>query len=720
MTRKTPTGAPWLAPLALPFLLPTAAAAQGTTYELPSVVVSATRSVEDIKSIPGSVTVIDREEIARQSKVTRSLSEILAREVPGLATSTHGNTNSTQTLRGRNILVLIDGVPQTTTRNVSRDLFTIDPAAVERVEVVRGATAIYGNGASGGVINIITRKAGGPAPVFDTEAGLTTSLTNPGLDALSGRIQQGVTGGLGKVDYTFRAAAEKTGGFFDAEGDRIPPDPSQGDLSDTRKLNLLGKIGVSLSDEQRLSLTFNHLDTQQDTDYLSDRSVVAFPRGGVKARATKGLVLADQPETVNTLASLDYEHGNVLGSRLHAQAYHRDYRTRFYPFDGRALPVWNSAAQTYLESETVGGRVALETPVNLVGKDDLTILWGVDYNREETAQPATVYDPAVFAASSGRIFRKLGDRTFVPPVTHTSVGLFAQGEWQATNDLVLRAGLRQEFIKAEHDDFTTLGQGNRIAAGSASYSDTLLNLGAVYYLTKDVDVFANWSQGFSLPDVGLVLRGAPRGFSLNSATLLPIKVDNYEVGTRATWGVLTGSVTAFYTESELGASSNGFTATVVRAPERTYGLELALDAAVSDQWTLGGTLTFTEGENDADLDGNYVPLNGTRIPPIKITGYAEYAPADGWRNRLQFLYSGVRDRAHNAGVGFAGQEIDDFLVVDLISSFEVGPGTLNLGIANLLNADYHPVHAQLLPDGGNTSHVRAPGTTFTVSYALKW
>jgi len=220
--------------------------------------------------------------------------------------------------------------------------------------------------------------------------------------------------------------------------------------------------------------------------------------------------------------------------------------------------------------------------------------------------------------------------------------------------------------------------------------------------------------------VGLVLRGAPRGFSLNSATLLPIKVDNYEVGTRATWGILTGSATVFYTESDLGASSNGFTATVVRAPERTYGLELALDAAVSDQWTLGGTLTFTEGENDADLDGNYVPLNGTRIPPIKVTGHVEYAPADGWRNRLQFLYSGVRDRAYNAGVGFAGQKIDDFLVVDLISSFEVGPGTLNLGIANLLNADYHPVHAQLLPDGGNTSHVKAPGTTFTVSYALKW
>jgi iron complex outermembrane recepter protein len=56
------------------------------------------------------------------------------------------------------VLVLIDGIPQSTPlRAVGRDIRTIDPSVVKRVEVIKGATAIYGNGADGGLINYITK-----------------------------------------------------------------------------------------------------------------------------------------------------------------------------------------------------------------------------------------------------------------------------------------------------------------------------------------------------------------------------------------------------------------------------------------------------------------------------------------------------------------------------------------------------------------------------------
>jgi iron complex outermembrane receptor protein len=62
-------------------------------------------------------------------------------------------------LRGRQVLVLIDGIPQSTPlRNGARDLRVIDPSAIERVEVIKGASAIYGNGADGGIINYITKR----------------------------------------------------------------------------------------------------------------------------------------------------------------------------------------------------------------------------------------------------------------------------------------------------------------------------------------------------------------------------------------------------------------------------------------------------------------------------------------------------------------------------------------------------------------------------------
>jgi iron complex outermembrane receptor protein len=56
-------------------------------------------------------------------------------------------------------LVLIDGIPQSTPlRNGGRDLRTIDASAIDHIEVINGATAMYGNGAAGGVINYITKK----------------------------------------------------------------------------------------------------------------------------------------------------------------------------------------------------------------------------------------------------------------------------------------------------------------------------------------------------------------------------------------------------------------------------------------------------------------------------------------------------------------------------------------------------------------------------------
>ncbi|HET8523453.1 MAG TPA: TonB-dependent receptor [Thermomicrobiales bacterium] len=689
---------------------------------LPSVVVSATRSVEEIKSIPGSVTVIEREEIAKQARTSRSLAEILGKTVPGLAAPSLGNTNASQTMRGRSILVLVDGIPQTTVRNVSRDLVSIDPSAIERVEVIRGATAVYGGGAAGGVINIITRKTGDGAPVWDTDIGFKSSLSHLRGDALGGWLRQGVSGKSGKVDYTVRLGAEGMGGMFDADGDRIPSDPSQNSLSDTNQFDILGKIGVDIDETQRLTLMIDHFNAQQDTNFLSDPSVNSLPRGSVKARAIDGLVLDDQPETVNTNINLDYEHRNVLGSRLHTQAYYRNYLTRFFPFDGRAFASWNNVAQTYLESETVGGRLAVETPLDAMAEKDLTILWGADVNREVTAQPATVYDPTAFDASGERVFQKVSDRTFAPAVTHTTVGLFGQGEWSATDYLTLRAGLRHETIHAEHDAFTTLGQGNAIAASSTEYSDILYNAGAVVYLSDNVEVFGGWSQGFSLPDVGLLLRGAPAGFSLSSSALKPIKVDNYEVGTRGHWGGIETSFTVFYTESDLGASSNGFTATVVRAPERTYGVEAAVSSELSRQWSVGGTFTWTEGESDPtnDLSDNYRPLNDTRIPPMKLTSYVEYEPWRGWTTRLQMLYSGYRDRAVESGTAINGQKIDSYVTFDLISTVALESGTLWFGIENLFNEQYHTAFYDALPNGRNDSHLAAPGTILTIGYSMTW
>ncbi|MFC0185979.1 carboxypeptidase-like regulatory domain-containing protein [Pseudarcicella hirudinis] len=126
--------------------------------QLNEVIVSASRRTESLAETPSSVTVIGSKEIEAQSAISPNIANIIAYAVPGLGASTNQTGNFGQTLRGRNVLVLIDGIPQSTPlRAGSRDIRTIDPTVIERVEVIKGATAIYGNGADGGLINYITK-----------------------------------------------------------------------------------------------------------------------------------------------------------------------------------------------------------------------------------------------------------------------------------------------------------------------------------------------------------------------------------------------------------------------------------------------------------------------------------------------------------------------------------------------------------------------------------
>lgn len=685
---------------------------------LEEVQVTATRSPESIATIPGSVTVIPREQIEDQATLSRDFGEILGKLVPGLAPPTQSMSIFGQSLRGRNIAVLIDGVPQSTTRNVQRDLRTIDPSAVERVEIIRGPTAIYGDGATGGIINIITRAPGMGRPSFTTTGGLNVAVSHPG-DSVGGTIAQGALGKLGRFDYALSGVFEHTGGFFDAEGDRIPPDPhGQGGLADSNTFNLFGKFGLDLG-PQRLQLSVNHFNTEQDTDFTTDPAVDALPRSNTtKARAREGLQLEDDQGARNTVVSLDYTHAAIFGSRVHGQVYYRDYVTRFFPFDARAFPAFgNTIFQSRVESEKVGGRLEIETPFPRPLR--LTALWGLDVTDEATSQPVDLMDPVAFDASGGLVFRKISARDFVPLLDQLNLGLFLQLEWQAIERwLLLRAGFRYEDIGVRVDDFTTLA-GNQIRGGELDYDAALFNAGAVFYATDAISLFVNFSQGFSLADIGRTLRTAPAGFSVAALRPEAQKVDHYEVGLRGTWRAVQASLSGFFNESDLGTTFAP-DLTIVRAPERVYGLEATLDVQPIASWRLGATASWVEGENDVDRDGNFKALDGFRIPPLKLTGYLEHDTLPRWRNRLQVLYSGSRERAFEdlGPRAFGGRPVESYTVVDLISDVKVGPGTLRLGLENVLNNQYLPVVSQLQPL--NSANAAARGATFSVAYTFRY
>ncbi|MBE9075857.1 TonB-dependent receptor [Romeria aff. gracilis LEGE 07310] len=684
------------------------------------VVVTATRTEEELQDIPRSVTVITREEIEDQTRLNQDLGDILSQLVPGFSAPT-GRTNTFgQSLRGRDISVLIDGVPQNTNLgSIPAFLTTIDPQAIERIEVVRGPNAIYGAQATGGLINIITRQPD-EAPIRHTiDVGGSGAIANGAFLAEDGfgyRARYSVSAttdtesALGSISYQSR------GVYYDANGDRIPSEYRD---AETDEVNVLVRLGAELDPVQRLNFTFNYFRQEQDANYISDPEVEEIP-GVQRARAielpegTQIIGAPDGGQLETTNLTLQYFNDDLLNSQLEGQVFFRDYAfVGGLPRDSREF--FDFILQSPGDTQQWGGRLQVNTPFN--PEETASLLWGVDYVRENSSQSFNIFDPEAFDESGGRIFRKIDQIDFVPPYTLNDLGIFAQLQWDISDRLALSSGARYVNLRVNADDYTTF-EGNDVEGGTLNAEDFVFNAGLAYDITEALTAFTSFSQGFSLPDIGRVLRFAPAGFAVEADIDLtqPQKVDNYEIGLRGNWNSVQASLAGFYNYSSLGTNfepTEGGPLRTIRAPQQVYGVEAALDWQPGDDWRLGSTVAGLEGE-DENEDGEFTALNSLVIPPLKITAYVENETLPGWRNRLQLLYSGDRDRGFEAGTDDA--PIDSYITLDLLSSVSLGGGELSLGIQNLLNTDYFPVYSQFFAPFSETSNTAAPGRWVTLSY----
>lgn len=133
-------------------------------YYLDEVVVTGTRTPKFLKDTPIQTRVITSRDIARADAT--NVKDLLQHEMPGVEFSyamnqqTHLNFSG---FGGQGVLFLVDGerLAGETMDDVDFSRLTMDN--VERIEIVKGAaSALYGSNASGGVINIITKKSSEP------------------------------------------------------------------------------------------------------------------------------------------------------------------------------------------------------------------------------------------------------------------------------------------------------------------------------------------------------------------------------------------------------------------------------------------------------------------------------------------------------------------------------------------------------------------------------
>ena len=673
----------------------------GTIEEL----VVTSRSGKSLSAIANTVTLIDQQDLSEQIMINNDLSTILGNLVPSFSPSRQKMTSFGESLRGRNPLYLVDGVPQSNPlRDGSRDGHTIDPLMLERVEVIHGANAIHGLGAAGGIINLITRK---PTQQWQQSFRIdAVGQPEESGDAAGTGFNYTVSGAAGAFDVLANVSYQESGISYDADGEIIGFDNAQGDTMDSDQLNLFLKSGYNW-DDQRLELSMNHFDLTGNNDWQSVRGSVA---AGIPTTAVRGAVPGEAVSNEVTMFNLTYSNEEILGHSLNVQLFDQDFAGTY---GGGSFGVFQDPAfgpnlfdQSQNNSSKRGFKLTLvkdqvaDLPVNLV--------YGVDYLEDETFQELI-----------------LTGRNWVPETNFQNLSLFTQAEYTGIENLSVTAGIRLEQAELEVDSFTTLASyngGQLVAGGAPDFNESLFNLGATYELTSQWRLFASYAEGFAMPDVGRVLRGinAPDQNVATFLNLEPIITDNVEVGAEYQLDNFRAQLSVYQSGSDLGqrlqANADGIFS-VQREQTEIEGIELVADYSLTNNDTLGLRYAFTEGEFDSNDDGRVdTDLDGANMAPNRLNLSWNRVWTDKLNTRLQL--NAVLDRDFENSAGQTVDEFDGYTTIDFSGEYTSSVGLFRVGVQNLTNTDYFTYFSQTVGnDGRNFTGI---GRSLTASYYIQF
>jgi iron complex outermembrane receptor protein len=658
---------------------------QPAPADVDQVVVTAARTILPASALPLTVDVIDSETLSQQVAISGSVIDAVSTLSPSFSPTRQKLSGAGETLRGRSALFAINGIPQSTPiRDGSRDGYTIDPFFIDRVELIYGSNALQGIGATGGVVNQVTV---GP-PKSDGISGRTLVQATAGHDlgdSVGGKLAGLVGWREGAFDATAGVAYETRGAFYDAHGRRVGMDNTQGDVQDSKTLSLFGRFGWQVGDTTRLDVVANRFELKGDGDYVTVTGTAPAATDGnrltgLPTTAFRGQVpgapAANRVETVS--ASLT--NSDLYGGNLIVQAFFNRSRDTFggdksLTFqDASIAPSGTLFDQSSNRSRKLGARISYERAVP--GIEGLTGTAGLDTINDRTEQ---------LLIATGR--------AWVPPTKFQSVAPFLQGNLSLLDDKVhLAGGVRFENVQLKVDDFTTLAfYGSRkVGGGDPEFKATLVNGGAVVEPTHGVRLYASYAEGYTVPDVGRILRsitdvGADVDTYLNIA---PIVSNNREIGAELKRGPFDASVTYFWSSSKLGqllVKNAGAVFDVQRQRVEIEGLEVnlkartpvpGLDLSAGYARLRGRTDTNKDGKVDADLDG-------ANISPDRLNLAADYQTGK-WSTRLQAQSYLKRDMQH----AIVPDDFGGYTLVDAFVRYELPVGALSLGVQNLLNKQY--------------------------------
>lgn len=669
---------------ALAILAPLGVQADDAADNLEEIIVTGSRTPEKIDEVTASVSVLGKDELLEDMKLNLELQSTLATRIPGFGPATGSTSNSGMTLRGRTVLVMIDGVPQSTPlRNGQLGLRSVDPSALGRIEVIKGATSIYGNGAAGGIVNYITKEASDEALAGDIAVSSRFSLVDA-ENSFGKRIDGTLSGTVDKFSYVLNAVYDSRGQQKDADGDTMGLIYG---LSDLDTVNLFGKAAYQFDADKRLQVTANYYDSQQDSRLVD---VTGNPVTGQKTYSVE--TDADKPGVpqgpkANTNFMVKYSDQEIFDStELTVDLYKQKIENVFFFSSTLANPEQGfDGGQSLIKSEKFGVRANFKTSLEWDSvRTDL--VYGVDYLKDTTSQPL------------------VDGRLWVPEMDMNNKAAYLQSKFVFQDHWVLKAGVRAEKIDISLEDYSTLRLCRSetqcsvpmdVTGGDLDYSSTTYNVGLRYNAIPAFSPFVSFSEGFDISDLGRLLRSAVVT-DLQQVQTEASEVRHHEVGFSSRLANLKLEFAYYKSTSELGTGTQLDPDTgvflPVREPQEITGFEVAAQYDVSDALEIGANYTHFDGENTDTGE----KLSGRFISPAKFVVYADWTPSDQLRLSANLMHLADRKEFTATDNAFAIYEgpVDGYTLVNLSASYRMGDVEIYGGIENLLNEDYFPQRAQ--------------------------
>lgn len=451
------------------------------------VTVSALRKDKLLRNVSMPLAVVTEKNIDKLSAFT--MADAVKNE-PGLYLSRDGIWGTSLNIRGlseNRIVTLVDGNRIETSTDIAAGLAMIDVNDIERIEVIKGAaSSLYGTGAMGGVINIIT-KEGHYSDKFSAGGTIWSSY-----HSVNQMMTTNTALHIGDRKWNLRLA----GTFRDAENTKTP----EGELlnSQFKDNNISAKFGYKPVDKHELKINYQRF-------FAKD---VGIPGG----KAFPETATATFPRELRDMFSVAYEIENPGHAVQNIKIkYFHQYILR----EVELKP--NPNASTYPSGYHTTDGIHIQS--GLIAGNQHFLTGGIDiWQRHLRTERKKLVNQPVFDNEDNIISVnkiEVGEIP-IPESWHRNAGLFLQDEIRLFNDkLKMTAGGRIDLLNVKNekviDPLYRILNGTRIDnppnqrltfdEGNVSGISWSSDLGFLYNMSKNTDLTLSVSKSFRSPSL---------------------------------------------------------------------------------------------------------------------------------------------------------------------------------------------------------------------------